>query len=150
MAVVAVVLGIVAALPPLAHSIKWVGRTDLEVQFVIIDASTGQPVPNANVFVRAEPGTLYESNDSREFTITTNNIGQAKHLCRNRRSWGSESAFEDTFAVELPSWWFHVTATGYVDTAPAYLDALENRRAVKRGTSIATIEVRIPLQKAPR
>lgn len=148
MAVVAVVLGIVAALPPLAQSIKWVGHTDLDVRFVVIDTDTGQAIPNATIHVRAEPGGFCEDTESREFTITTDANGHAMHHCKNCMCFGSESAFEDTFAVHLPWWRFHVTAVGYMDTAPQYLDVPKIRRQVQRGKPSATLEVPISLRKS--
>ncbi len=60
---------------------------------------------------------------------------------------GSRGFLKDTYAVHLPWWWFHATASGYTDTEPSYLDVLENRRQVQRGDTFATIEISVPLQK---
>ncbi len=110
------------------QAITWVGHTDLEVRFVVTDANSGQPIPNATVHVRAEPGGFCENSDPKEFELTTDENGHATHLCKNCMCFGSNSLFEDTFAVHLPWWWFRVMADGYAGTDPEYLDMPQNLR----------------------
>ena len=128
------------------QTIKWVGRTDLEVRFVITDADTGQPIPNATVHISAKPGGFCDDPSQPEFNITTNQSGHVKHVATNCMCFGSEGTFEDTFASHLPQWAFHATAVGYVASAPGYLTAHENNNRVQRGEPFATISIPIQLQ----
>ncbi len=141
------VLGVVALIP-FGQSAKWVGHTDLQVRFVVSDATTEQPVPQAIVHIRAEAGGLCDDGGERKFTITTDENGHATHLCKGCMCFGSKSIFEDTFAVHLPHWWFHATAAGYSGTDPRFLDASKNAPQVQRSKGLATITVPIRLRKA--
>jgi len=126
--------------------IHWVGKTDLQVSFVVTDAQTGQPIPQATIHIRVEPGGFCDDRGPREFTITTNDKGHAKHLCTNCMSFGSNGIFRDTFGIHLPWWWFHTTAAGYFDSDPAYLDTLDNARPVRSRQSFAIVTIPIQLQ----
>src|SRR6478752_8971501 len=108
------VVGMVA-LFAIGQTAKWVGHTDLEVRFDVIDANTGQPIPNVTVHVHAEPGGFCADGDAQEFTIRADEHGHAMHLCKSCMCCGSSGLFENSFAVYLPFWTFHVTATGYSD-----------------------------------
>jgi hypothetical protein len=140
------VIGMVA-LFPIGQTAKWVGHTDLEVRFNVIDADTGQPIPSATVHVHAEPGGFCADSDAQEFTIAADEYGLATHLCKSCMCCGSKGLFEDTFTAYLPYWWFHVTAAGYAGTRADYLDAPKYRRQVRRGKPSATIAIPIPLRK---
>jgi hypothetical protein len=124
-----------------------VGHTDLEVRFDVIDANTGQPIPNATVHVYAEPGGFCADSGAQEFTITADEHGHAMHLYKSCMCCGSNGLFEDTFAVYLPFWWFRATAADYSDTSADYLDAPKFRQEVRRGKPAATIALPIPLRK---
>ena len=142
-----VVLGVVgiALLLPCVQSIKWVGHTDLEIRFSVTDGKTGAPIKDATIHILAEPGGFCEEREKRRFTLVTDENGQAKYLCKSCMCFGSKSAFEDTFAVHLPWWWFHATAPGYLDLEPEYLDVLEHAHRVKRGDGCATLDVKMVL-----
>ena len=129
------------------NSVKWVGRTDLVVHFSVTDAETGLPVSNATVGIRSESGGFCDDREPRSFTIATDANGNAKHTCTNCMCFGSRSAFENTFVVHLPWWWFRATATGYSDFEPEYLDLPANIQRVQRGKTFATISVPIQLRK---
>jgi hypothetical protein len=141
------VLGIIG-LFTFGQSMKWVGHTNLAVSFIVTDISTGQPIPNAIIHVRAEPGGFCEQTDALEFTIATDDKGFAKHLCKRCMSFGSKSLFEDTFFAHLPSWWYQVTADGYSESNPEYLDVPKNASQVQHGKTTATITIPIGLAKA--
>jgi hypothetical protein len=83
-----------------------------------------------------------------EFTITTDENGQAIQLVKNCMCFGSKGAFEGTFASHLPQWSFRATADGYAPTDAAYLDVPENARQVQRGSPFATLSVPIRLRKS--
>jgi hypothetical protein len=135
------------ALLTAGQTAKWVGHTDLEVRFDVIDANSGQPIPNATVHVHAEPGGLCADSDAQEFTIASDEHGHAMRLCKSCMCCGSRGLLEDTFAVYLPFWWFHATAAGYSDASADYLDVPKFRQQVRRGNPSATIAIPIPLRK---
>ncbi len=99
---VAVFVFVNAAMFGLCSSVKWVGRTDLEVGFMVTDAETGLPISNATIRVRTEAGGFCDDREQRSFTIATDANGLAKHICTNCMCFGSRSAFENTFVVHLP------------------------------------------------
>jgi hypothetical protein len=136
----------------LGRTVTWVGHTDLEVCFVVTDADTGQPIPEAIVHIRAEPSGFCDDTAESQFTITPDSNGRAKYVCTNCMCFGSKGLLEDTYAVHLPWWWFHATASQYSATAPAYLDVPENVKRVQRGAPFATITVpiRLPRKTAER
>ena len=140
------VAGLVAFIT-LGQTSKWVGHTDLEVRFVVTDATTGKPIPNAIIHIHTEPGGFCNDPPQPEFTITTDEIGHAKQLATNCMCFGSKGRFEDTFASRLPMWSYHATATHYSTTNAAYLDRIENAKQVKRGDLFATLAVSIRLRK---
>lgn len=142
------VVGLVAFFA-LGPTINWVGHTDIEVRFVITDAETGQPIPNAMVHICAEAGAFCDDPQQLEFTITADKDGHASQLATNCMCFGSKGTFKDTFASRLPKWSFHATATGYSAAEPAYLDVAKNARQVQRGDPFATLSVPIRMQKTP-
>jgi hypothetical protein len=131
-----------------AQSVKWVGRTDLEMHFLVTDAATGQPIPNAVVQIRAEAGGFCDDQENRRFTITADGNGHAKHVCTNCMCFGSRSCFENTFAVHLPWWWVNAKAIGYSDSEPEYINVPENSQRVERGKPFPSIAIPIRLVKS--
>ena len=134
----------------IAQCQKWVGTTDLEVSFIVTDATTGQPIPNAIVQIRSEAGGFSDDRESRDFMIAADSRGYAKRVCTNCMSFGSRSFFEDTFGVHLPWWWVSAKAIGYSDSEPEYIDVRENQKEVQRGKSFATIAIPLRLKKDMR
>jgi hypothetical protein len=142
---IAALLGLLA-LPALATT-RWVGSTDLEVEFVATDATTGQPVPGAEVEVWSGGG-FYEEREPREFRLAADPDGRAAYVCRGSMCFGTSSLFTDTYCVHLPHWWFRVSAPGYEATEPIDLDVLEYRRAVRKvGPRGAKLVVPVSLRK---
>ena len=119
----------------------------LSVRFVVTDAETGQPIPNATIHIRAEPGGFCDDPQQSEFTITTDQNGHAKHLANNCMCFGSKGALTDKFGSHLPQWSFKATAAGYSTTDPAHLDLPRNARQVQRGNPFSTLSVPIRLRK---
>lgn len=137
----------IALLIPFVQSAKWVGHTHLEVCFLVVDAETDRPIPNATVHIRAERGGFCEDRQPRQFTLTTDASGFAKHMCQSCMCFGSQGIVEDTYAVHLPWWWFHATADGYSGTAPTHLASPDYQGLVQRGRPFATIVVPIGLRR---
>lgn len=137
--------GIVALL---GATTKWVGHTDLEIRFVVTDVDSGRPVPNASVQVRTESSGRCDNLPAREFTLTTDENGQAWQAVKGCTCYGSEGAFENTFVSYLPQWSFRVTANNYSSAEVASLELTENARQVTRGPPFATLCVPIRLRKS--
>lgn len=146
----AILVGGLVAFCAFGQTMKWVGHTDLEVRFIVTDAVTDRPIRNATIYIRAESGGFCDDPLQLEFTIATDENGEAKQLATNCMCFGSKGTFEDTFASHLPQWSFHATAAGYSKTDPAYLNVSEYSRQVQRGDPFATLLVPIGLQKMPR
>lgn len=113
--------------------IHWVGSTDLEVAFAVTDASTGKPIPNAQVEIQSEGG-FYEERDRQEFVLVGDANGVARKECRSSMCFGTLSGlrFTNTFVVHLPWWRYRVVAEGFQPVEWANLDVIEFRRQVKR------------------
>jgi hypothetical protein len=115
------------------QKMRWVGNTDLEVEFVVTAAETGQPIPGARIDIISEGG-LYEKRPERDFTLVADDGGKALEVCRRSMCFGTRSflGFTDTFAVHLPRWLFRVSAPGFESTDWMDLDILELRKGVRR------------------
>src|SRR5262245_46450819 len=94
-----------------AQMYAWVGQTDLEVEFVVTDAGSGNPIPGARVEVKSEGG-LYAERDKQEFALVADADGKARKVCRDSMCFGKVSGlrFTDTYSVHLPYWRFRVVA----------------------------------------
>ena len=145
--VVTLVAGLFVALRAVQR-VHWVGQTDVEVSLVVTDAATGQAIPKATIHIRVERGGFSDDPEPREFTITADENGHAKHLCKNCMSYGSTGFFEDTFFIHLPWWWFSATAANYSDSDSAYLDMPDHARQVHRGKPFATVTIPIRLRQS--
>lgn len=130
-----------------AEEISWVGGTDLEIEFIVRDAETGEPIKEALIRIRAESGGFCKDEDEREFCLLTDGQGRVKHLCEQCMCFGTQSRTKDTFVVHLPWWWFEVSAPGYSASELTYLDDLPYRRDVQRGKGTARLVVTTKLRK---
>lgn len=132
----------------LAHTAKWVGSTDVAIQFVVIDTETGEAIPNAVIEVNAEQGGFCEDPGVPEFTFQADESGTVTHLSKRCMCFGSKSVFEDTFVSYLPPWRYRASAPGYVASDFEFLEAWENSKNVRRGKPYATLSLRIRLRKS--
>jgi hypothetical protein len=129
--------------------IDWVGRTDLDVEFVVTEAGSSAPVPGARVEVHSDGG-FYEEKDPQEFVLITDADGVARKECRGNMCGGRSSGlgFTDTYAVSRPSWRFRVTAPGYEPCEWAALGEGPYRQQAKEtGPGHARLEVAVSLQR---
>ena len=146
-----VVLGLIAVVIlliclPLFQTVSWVGSTDLEVDFAVVDASTGRPVPGTTIDIHSEGG-YYEERDRQDFTLTTGPDGRVRRLCRDCMCSGTSRWKIDTYAVRLPWWYYRVSAPGYHPTEPTELGVPENRGKVRRGKPAGKVLIEVPLRK---
>src|ERR1051325_1169133 len=70
--------------------VRWVGRTDLEVEFAVTDAESGQSVPGAQIEVQSEGG-FYDEDYKQAFTLTADSGGRASKVCRDSMCFGTQS-----------------------------------------------------------
>lgn len=114
----------------------WDGRTELEVEFIISDAKTGDRIIGATVEARNLEKVRQENGNYEyvmAFSLNSDAEGVARTVCR-RFTCGRESglSFTNTFTVESLDWEYRVTANGYLPTEWAYIDAREINQLVKR------------------
>lgn len=147
-AAIVLILAAFGALLALGTTAKWVGHTDVEVCFVIVDGKGSRPVPHAVVHVRNTGEGLCDDREPQEFTIEADAHGRAKRLCKGCMCGGSQGVLEDSFSVSLPGWWFHASASGYFDSPTELLCVPEYCRSAQRGELRATVSIPIRLQTA--
>lgn len=136
--------------------LKWVGSTNLTIEFIVTDAETGEPVKDANLAILSyggfyEDGRRLQNSERKEeeLKFTTNETGVASYVCRQSMCFGTSSLFKNTYCVHLPYWYVTVGAAGYTTNEPFSLDELPYRRAVKRvGPQQAKLVVPIALHKS--
>jgi len=126
----------------------WVGATDLEIEFMVIETDTGQPIERADIAVVSEGG-FYTEHEEKQLNLETNGDGTADRTCHNSMCFGTQSGlrFTNTYVVHLPWWYFQVSAPGYQTTDWTYLDSHEYQRQVQRlGPGKAKLVVPIILE----
>jgi hypothetical protein len=127
-------------------TIIWDGYTNLEVEFLVTDAATGEPVNGARINVHSE----FPPRDAeQDFSLVTDEGGIARHAC-TRMSSGKESGlgFTKTFSVSLPEWAFRVSAPGYETSELLSLPFSKYGRQVQRlGGGQTKLVVRVPIRK---
>jgi hypothetical protein len=147
LAAIVVVLGML--LLPAIQRAHWVGSTDLEIEYIVTDAVTGELIKGATITVHAEGGDCAEREKQR-FSLVTDATGSVNRLCKGCMCFGTSGWNIDTYVVHLPWWYYQVTAEGYSTTAWTELDVIENVRNVLRGNPAAKLVVPIMLtKKAP-
>jgi hypothetical protein len=127
--------------------VKWVGSTDLVVCFLVVDAATGLPIPNATIDVKNDGGLCTDQGPQR-FTIVTGVDGIAQQTCQHCICFGSRSLFEHTYIVHLPWWYFTASAPGYSNSEPEFLDLPLNQQRVQRGNAITKVSIPIRLKQS--
>ena len=125
--------------------IAWVGGTDLEIEFVVTDATTNAGILGAKIAVLEGPSTFCRP--SGPFDIFTDADGKARRLCKDCMCFGTQGPGVNTFVVHLPSWVIRFSASGYVTSDFFYLDDVEHARRAKRGKEHATLSVPIQLTR---
>src|SRR5437016_5489389 len=71
-----------------SQMIRWIGATNLEVEFVVSSAESGEPIANARIEVHSH-GSF--SRDPEDFELRTDNSGIARRECRNNTCVGTRS-----------------------------------------------------------
>ena len=86
--------------------ILWVGGTNVDLVFVVVERGSGKPVSDAGIEVEHRQGITI---------LTTGSHGVSNYLRREVTCCGAKSrlGFTDTHAVSIPHWRFRVRANGY-------------------------------------
>lgn len=136
-----------ALLPIRSH---WVGRIDLQVVFVVLDAETGQPASSAVIELRPdELGFQGEDREVLRHPWEADATGRVVIRCIDCRYSGSRYLMRESFAVLPPFLKFRASASGYVTSKWAYLTNPIYQSAVKRRRRLATMEIKVPLRRTP-
>jgi hypothetical protein len=82
----------------------WVGYTDLSVEFVVTDATTGEPIPGARVEGRLIARDMVDEQETEEFVLLTDADGHASTNCREVMCCGETGllGISGTFVVYMP------------------------------------------------
>lgn len=130
-------------------TIRWVGSTDVTIEFVITDADTGDPIEGAEVSVRATEDSSTESGEHL-FSLRSDQHGSARYLRRDNRCGGARSrlGLTDTFAVYPPDWRVEVSAPGNVPAEP-FVVGNHPRRSERTGPGQSRMLIPVALRKLP-
>jgi hypothetical protein len=133
---------------PTIRFVYWVGSTNLELKFQILDADTESAIANAHVNVLHEE-TTFSKQISVPFELSTNEQGIATLLCENCRCAGKEGGWGPTrpnsFGMYLPGWYLDVSAPGYRNSEPFFLSDFGQQ--IQRGEHVATLLIVVKLEK---
>jgi hypothetical protein len=128
-------------------TILWVGSTDLNVVFVVLDRDTKERISGADV----EFGSYgHDEGFSGEVRLKTDAVGVAFHVIENVRSSGRSGALEwkETFVVNVPYWQYRITAVGYEPIEFVFLRSHVQPGSIKQnGPRKSLIEVPVELRK---
>jgi hypothetical protein len=128
------------------QDIDWVGVKPLRIQFLVIDAKNGKPIPSAEITVGSSPEDFCRCDVQGSITLFTNEKGEATHWCRKCQCGGTRKRGRTSHYMCVPS--LHVTAKapGYSETAPGIdLDSPRYERRLDQGAEYATLTVSLAL-----
>jgi hypothetical protein len=148
---VLIVLGVVAVVAVIydrSDIVRWVGSTNLTVEFVVTDSDTGEAIAGTEIL--AYPGDGYPN--EIPLRLITDRDGVARWEGK-RTSGGTSSGlrFTDTFSVHLPDWMLVVSAPGYQQPDVSYVNEPGGPfrgKAVETGPNHWRLVVPIALRKS--
>jgi hypothetical protein len=97
-------------------STAWIGSTDLEIEFVVKDAATGESIPGAHICVCGE--RLLDDAKENTLLLQTDRVGRYHWFEKGVLCTGMSSWWRETCNVHLPDWYYWVSAPGYCGTTP--------------------------------
>lgn len=109
---IAVLLAITVVATGVLVTKKGTGTMDVEVSFVVTDATSGDPIGNAIIKLR-EGDRLDNATPAEEIVLRTDRSGIARQVIRECRIYFSRGAFENETVVALPRWDCQIRADGY-------------------------------------
>lgn len=112
----------------------WVGSTDLQVDFEVVEEGTGEPIEGATIRIEQSEGGFCEDRSAAEFELVTDAAGRASRSCRRCMCFGTESGlrFTDTFSSHLPKWRVAISAPGHSDSISKLGDSPEHSKSIRR------------------
>jgi hypothetical protein len=123
------------------------GQTVVEVEFLVTDAETGEPIPNATVEVRGQVAETDDGAQEGEVRLATDASGMARYHCRC--TWyGERGWLKSSFLLLLPGWLFQASAPGYEPSQEMKFTHEQGRQS-RRHNGGHAFTVPIPLQKTP-
>jgi hypothetical protein len=127
----------------------WVGSTDVEVEFIVTEATTGQSIENAKIVITSEDRD-YREGEEKQFQLETNPEGKAQQMCHCLCSGNiSGLCITQSRVINLPWWYFQASASGYRPSERACLHGPEYAKQIQRiGRRADKLIVRLSLQKA--
>lgn len=126
----------------------WVGHTDLEVTFLVVDRESGHPVPCAVIAFRGDGGGFCkEVGKQANHAMETDKSGRLVRTWADCMCFGQKGLLASTFAIHLPALWFRASAPGYANSGWIGLDDRPHVGALKRGKSGATLIVEVALKR---
>lgn len=144
------VVSVVGVFGFLFPTVAWVGRTDLEIEFLITDSISGKAVSNARVDL-GSPRELPEESQPDQPSLITDDDGRARTICRNCVCSGRRNRLLqlDTFVIDLPAWQFQVIADGFEHSKRIELDVAHYVQRVVRSQKVgAKLVVPVSLHRA--
>lgn len=132
-----------------SQTIKWVGSTNLEVEFRITSAESDQPIRGARIQVLSHGGFYDDGEAEGPFELQTDAAGMAGRHLRNNMCIGTVSGlrFTNTYHVYVPTWRLRVSAAGYEPSAWVDLNAEYRGKVQHEGPQRDRLTIRILLQK---
>lgn len=134
-----------------SQTMKWVGVTNLDLDFLVIDADTQDPIPNARVEIFSNGG-FYDGGDEEDqktFDLRTDATGVARRRCGNNRCIGTQSRllFTDTYHVYTPMWRVRALALGHEPSPWVWLYDEYRGKAIHEALQSDRLVVEISLKK---
>lgn len=113
---IAVLLAITALATGVPVTKKGTGTMDVEVSFVVTDATSGDPIGNAIIKLR-EGDSEDDAASAEQIVLSTDRSGIARQVIRKCRVYGSSGVLENETVVALPRWDCEVRADGYSEVS---------------------------------
>jgi hypothetical protein len=131
-----------------SNVVAWVGSRALQVQVLVIDSKTLEPIPDATLQILEGPQWLFDRRlppDSSEFTTVMSGLRtDARGICRFTHRFsaaGMAGTFRHSSAIRTAGVWVRASADGF-GTAFIPLDGQGSRRDIdNRSPVLATISL---------
>jgi hypothetical protein len=100
----------------------WVGATDLEISFLVLDGDTDERIKGASINILAYGSVSKLDQDKHPTVFKCDQNGEASYLYKQCKCSGSTGGWgpwkRESFYLDLPQWTVEVQAPGYTATGP--------------------------------
>src|SRR5579871_1998549 len=100
---------------------SYFSKKDLDAQFIVTDANTGNPLEEAKIFIHSTSSGFCEECGDNNFILTTRADGKIAFRCRRCDCRETKSYLQDKFEMWPPMWVVSAHAPGYRDFESTYL-----------------------------